>query len=161
MKDINLNLFKDVVDNAMSDMLAESAYNHELKLAILSTKKDNNILVGDYIIIKNNINIWGSSKNFYKISSNNGEILFDNICSTHVLINVILRLLNNKIISINDPLIVLDAKYSGILADALYYKQRLHNHDGNNAITKSIYTAKYDVAVNSLEQIKEQIQKIS
>lgn len=157
----HLNSFTDIVDNAITDMIAECEYNHELKLAILSTKKDNDITVGDYVIRKTQVLIWDSLKNFYNIYYSNGELLFENICSTHILIKLILRLLNNEIISKNDSLIVMDTKYSGTLADALYYKQRLYQHDGKDDITKSIYAAKFDVSVKTLERIKDQIQKNS
>lgn len=160
MTDLILNSFTDVIDSAITDMLAESEYNKELKLAILSTEFDNHILIGDYMVTKKQINIWGSYKNFYMVHNGTDELLFDNICLSYTLIKLLFRLLNNKIVNDNDSLLVLDAKYSGSLADALYYKQRLMNDSGDNDISKSIYTAKYDVALNSLERIKEQIQKI-
>ena len=113
MINISPELFGNVVEKTINEIIEESEYNDELKLAMLTSLNDDKIIIGDYIISKNIIDIWGVNKTFYNIY-NDDYLEIENIGSSNILIKIIIRLLNNKSINQNDPLTVLNAKYVGV-----------------------------------------------
>jgi len=155
---LTMSLFSTIIDSTLHDMISESAYNDELKLVILTSENEKNTVVGDYMISKKIINIWGKDKHFYDILCNN-EIIYENICLSSILIKLLMRLLNGITGSQNDRLMVLDSKYTAVLSDALFCKQKIIRSN-NSSITKSIYQAKYDGCIVNLERIKDQIEQI-
>ena len=159
MINISPELFETVVEKTINEIIEESEYNDELKLALLTSLNDDKIIIGDYIISKNIIDIWGVNKTFYNIY-NDDYLEIENIGSSNILIKIIIRLLNNKSINQNDPLTVLNAKYVGVLSDSLYYKSRILSLK-ENTITKNVYQAKYDGCMFQLKLLNDQIKKIS
>lgn len=159
MINISPELFENVVEKTINEIIEESEYNDELKLAMLTSLNDDKIIIGDYIISKNIIDIWGVNKTFYNIY-NDDYLEIENIGSSNILIKIIIRLLNNKSINQNDPLTVLNAKYVGVLSDSLYYKSRILSQK-ENTITKNVYQAKYDGCMFQLKLLNDQIKKIS
>lgn len=159
MINISPELFENVVEKTINEIIEESEYNDELKLALLTSLNDDKIIIGDYIISKNIIDIWGVNKTFYNIY-NDDYLEIENIGSSNILIKIIIRLLNNKSINQNDPLTVLNAKYVGVLSDSLYYKSRILSLK-ENTITKNVYQAKYDGCMFQLKLLNDQIKKIS
>ena len=159
MINISPELFENVVEKTINEIIEESEYNDELKLAMLTSLNDDKIIIGDYIISKNIIDIWGVNKTFYNIY-NDDYLEIENIGSSNILIKIIIRLLNNKSINQNDPLTVLNAKYVGVLSDSLYYKSRILSLK-ENTITKNVYQAKYDGCMFQLKLLNDQIKKIS
>lgn len=159
MTHISPEMFENIVETTISEIIEESEYNNELKMAILTSIQNDKIFIGDYIISTNSIKLWDVNKTFYNIY-NEGYLEVENIGSSNILIKIIIRLMNKKSINQNDPLIVLNAKYVGILSDSLYYKSRiLTSH--TNTITKNIYQAKYDGCMYQLQRLNDQIKKIS
>lgn len=159
MINISPELFENVVEKTINEIIEESEYNDELKLALLTSLNDDKIIIGDYIISKNIIDMWGVNKTFYNIYSDD-YLEIENIGSSNILIKIIIRLLNNKSINQNDPLTVLNAKYVGVLSDSLYYKSRILSLK-ENTITKNVYQAKYDGCMFQLKLLNDQIKKIS
>ncbi len=159
MTHVSPEMFENIVETTINEIVEESEYNDELKLAILTSIQNDKIVIGDYSISKNVVNLWGVSKTFYDIYSDD-YLEIENIGSSNILIKIIIRLLNKKSINQNDPLTVLNAKYVGVLSDSLYYKSRiLTTH--TNTITKNIYQAKYDGCMYQLQRLNDQIKKIS
>lgn len=160
MINITYNIFEELVDNTINEILLESDYNNDLKLASLTKIENGNITVGNYIVEKKTISLWGVKKSFYDIYCDN-KLEIENIGSSLLLVKILLKLLDNKSITINDPLPILNARYVGIISDALYYKSRLISNDYQSDLTKNVYQAKYEGCIDALHRVNEQINKIS
>lgn len=160
MINITYNIFEELVENAINDIVAESGYNNDLKLASLTKMKNGNITVGDYTVNKKTISLWGVKKSFYDVYCD--DILeIENIGSSLLLFKILLKLLDNRTITENDPLPILNARYVGIISDALYYKSRLLSNGYKSDTTKNVYQAKYEGCIDALHRVNEQINKIS
>ena len=159
MINVSPESFETVVEKTINEIIEESEYNDELKMAMLTSLKNENILIGDYVISSNKVDIWGVTKTFYNIYTD-GCLEIENIGSSNILIKIIIRLLNKKSINQNDPLTVLNAKYVGMLSDTLYYKSRILSVK-ESSITKNVYQAKYDGCIYKLKILNDQIKKIS
>ena len=160
MINITYNIFEELVENTINEIVVESDYNNELKLAALTKIENGNITVGDYIVEKNTIKLWGVKKSFYNVYYDN-KLEVENIGSSLLLVKILLKLLDNRSITINDPLSVLNARYVGVISDALYYKSRLISNSYQSDITKNVYQAKYEGCIDALHRVNEQINKIS
>ena len=160
MIDITYNIFEELVDNTINEILLQSDYNSDLKLASLTKIENGNITVGDYIVEKKTIALWGVKKSFYDVYYDN-RLEIENIGSSLLLVKILLKLLDNHSITINDPLPILNARYVGVISDALYYKSRLISNSSQSDLTKNVYQAKYEGCIDALHRVNEQINKIS
>lgn len=160
MTAISFNSFSKVLEDTFIDMIEESSYNNDLKLFLLTKSNREWIDVNGYKIKSKCINVWNTKKTFYDIIYE-GEVLYRDIGSGLVLMKMLSRLINNKNIMQYDPLLTLNAKYVGSVSEALYYKTRLKQSDRITLLSKNVYEAKLNGCIDSIQRIKEQINKIS
>lgn len=160
MSELSKN-FEKVVNDTINDLVSESFYNYDAKLALSSGKiSDNVIKVENFIIRLKKEDIHGTDKIFYDIyDEKHNKLIAKNISLFITVLYIIKNYKNNTFCTELQNIINLDKSYKIKFCDVAFQKRMIK--ETLNKEKREIYNAKYNGNIDALGRIKSQIIKIT
>lgn len=150
--------FSDVTNRSAKKLVEKSKSNAEIAMAIATTRTENGVRIGDYLIEKREFNISGLKKNYYDIiDTEQDEVLFSELAMFESVMSIVKNLLTSNNGRKMDTIAKLDEEYDRNLIEAYGYKHRLKTT--KDSMKRDVYEAKYSNAMAKVKNTKQRMLK--